>query len=193
MLKLVIEDRQGSGDVHIAMLRAICGQTGGKSMVDLGCGHAPTTRMLDFPKRVYVDCVKRDIGEPCNPLFIEQDIFSYLNSCEHFDVSILLDAIEHFRFDKAWELIHLMKSKSNKQILFTPYGEYMMTSDLTDNHPDTHKSGWLPEMLDGWASVVFPRFHPTLSENGLGAFYAWRCANIEQDFERVCNELKGKI
>jgi hypothetical protein len=37
-------------------------------------------------------------------------------------------------------------------------------------------------MLPGYASIVFPDYHKVW--NG-GAFFAWKCGDIEKDFERV--------
>jgi hypothetical protein len=75
---------------------------------------------------------------------------------------------------------------SEKQIFFTPLGDYMVDDSLD---PEGHHSGWLPEDFEqlGWATIVLPDYHPLL---GIGAFYAWHCDRIEEDFERVKNELK---
>ncbi len=85
-----------------------------------------------------------------------------------------------------------MEVSSNKQILFTPIGYYMNVSDKENKDPDTHKSGWIPEMLPTYAHIIFPNFHPTLSEKGLGAFFAFKCENLVLEFERITNELKNK-
>ena len=86
-----------------------------------------------------------------------------------------------------------MKENSKKQIVFTPQGEYMNVRDKENTHPDTHKKSWtdieFQEM--GWATITFPHFHPTLGENGLGAFFAFNCDNLEQEFNRITNELKN--
>jgi hypothetical protein len=78
-----------------------------------------------------------------------------------------------------------MKAKSNKQIIFTPLGAYMVDEGST--HPDSHKSGWTPDMLFGWLSIVLPNFHPTLNT---GAFFAVQCD--EEEKERIVNEIKNK-
>ncbi len=179
----------GSGDLHITVLKAICGSVQGKSMLDLCAGEAPTTRQLGFTKRTYVDVVARDMGDESQHA-VTSDVKTFLERCDHYDVSIMLDGIEHFRFPQGYELISLMEAKSDKQILFTPYGEYMVNGDMSDVHPDSHKSGWTPDMLPGYACLVFPQFHPTLSHHGLGAFYAWKCPSIAEDFLRVVEELR---
>ncbi len=54
---------EGNGAVHLDVLKAICGDAGSKSMVDLCCGFAPQTRQLGFKDRFYIDIVERDLAE----------------------------------------------------------------------------------------------------------------------------------
>lgn len=179
----------GSGDLHIQVLKAICGETAGKSVVDLCCGEAITTRQLGFQKRTYVDLVKRDIQEE-NQYFVNKDVFEFLQGTERFDVAIILDGIEHFKFWNGYNLLAAMEACSDKQIIFTPLGDYMTNYGEDDHNPDSHKSGWTPEHLPAYNTLVFPHFHPTLGAGGLGAFYAWKCVNLAEDFDRAINLIK---
>jgi hypothetical protein len=179
---------EGSGEVHFDVLKAICGDTDGKSMVDLGCGFAAQTRKLGFAERTYVDKVERGLVEEM-PYFLNCDLMSDKWFKEDgYDVSIMLDCIEHFNKESGRYLLHVMQKYSRKQIIFTPYGDYIVETTPTDN-PDSHKSGWYPQDLEGWACVVFHNFHPILN---IGAFFAFKCENLEQEFERVKNELNNK-
>ena len=80
-----------------------------------------------------------------------------------------------------------MERHTSKQIVFTPLGEYMITKD---SHPDSHRSGWMPDDFNGWASIVLPNFHESINT---GAFFSWHCENIEEHFEIVKNKLKSII
>jgi hypothetical protein len=191
MMKLEFPGLKGNGQMYLDVMKAICGDTVGKSMVDLMCHHAPYTPLLGFKNRTYVDLNFRGLDhKEEEKYFVEADVFEYLLKITNvFDVSICSDGIEHLIKDRGIDLLHSMMDYSDKAIIFTPLGEYMITDD---DNPDSHKSGWLPEEFDsaGWAFVVFPDFHPTLNK---GAFFAWHCNDIEQDFERVKNELKNII
>jgi len=179
----------GNGEIYLDVMKAICGDTEGKSMADLMCYHAPYTPLLGFKNRIYVDVQERGLDhKEEQQYFVKSDIFMFLveNSNLHFDVMICSDGIEHLHKQAGFDLALAMKLMSDKSIIFTPLGEWMVTND---DHPDSHKSGWLPSDLNGYATIVFPDFHPTLNE---GAFFVWYCKDIKQDFERVKNELKNK-
>lgn len=190
MMKLEYPGITGSGEVYLKVLKAICGDTEGGSMVDLMCHRAPYTPMLGFRDRLYVDVQDRGLDHIQEQrLFVKSDIWEFLvdNSDLRCDVMICSDGIEHLRKQAGFDLLFTMKLMSKKQIIFTPLGEYMITNN---NNPDSHKSGWMPEEFKEWAAIVFPDFHPLLNK---GAFFAWHCENIQQDFERVRNELADAL
>ncbi len=177
---------EGNGELHLKVLKSICGNTEGKKALDICCGYAPQTRHLGFSHITYVDKVERDLGSE-NKSFIVENVFDFFkHNRTIYDTSIILDGIEHFRKPDAHELIHQMELFSDKQIIFTPLGDHMIEHVESDD-PDTHKSGWLPADFGGWASVIFPNFHKLL---GIGAFFTWYCPGIGEDFSRVVNELK---
>lgn len=183
----------GSGELYLKVLKAICGDTAGKSMVDLMCYHAPYTPLLGFNKRTYLDIQDRGLDHKEEQSFFKQvDVLEYLSNsyCQYFDVAICSDGIEHLEEFHGLFLIKKMYMHSKKQILFTPLGDLNLSAE---KHPDSHRSGWTPEkieyMIPGsshFAYIIFPNFHPTLNT---GAFFFWHCNNIQQDFERVKNEL----
>lgn len=185
-------DATGETSAYFDTLKAICGDTNGKSMMDIGAGFCPTTRHLGFWKTYYIDIVKRDLGEE-NINFMQRDILEMINHKfpDNIDVSISLDNIEHFYPEDAMKLLIWMMGNSQKQIIFTPLGDYIKVPEQGNTDPDTHKSGWTPEDFNkmGWATITFPNFHPTLN---IGAFFSFNCMDIHSEFERVTNELKNK-
>jgi hypothetical protein len=192
-MTIIYEDVEGSGEVHLDVLKAISGNTQGKSMVDICCGFAPQTRQLGFEERFFIDIVKRDLAEE-NINFFVSDVFHYAEGMADFEVAFdaifCLDAIEHFEKDKSMHLLSLMDKIANKQIIFTPLGDYLIETTPTNN-PDSHKSGWEPKEFEdmGYATIVFKKYHPTLN---IGAFFAIKCDNLEDEFIRIGNELKNK-
>lgn len=182
----------GDTEAYLDTLVAICGDTEGKAMIDIGCGFCPTTRKLGFTEKKYVDIVVRDLGEE-NEFFSQMNILDMMQNDlpVKYDVSISLDNIEHFYPEDAIDLLNWMVNNSRKQIVFTPLGDYIKVKEEGNTDPDTHKSGWTSEDFNrmGWATITLPNFHPTLN---IGAFFAFKCSDIENEFERITNELKNK-
>lgn len=188
-MRIDFENVNGCNEVYTDCLRALCGNTEGKSLLDAMSNLAPHTPLLGYKERAYVDILPRILDhKEEQQYFIQQDIFDFISTTEKtFDCIIISDGIEHVTMDKGQHLLKLFSEKTNRIITFTPLGNYMV--DDTDN-PEGHHSGWLPiSFSNEWAHIVFKNYHPTL---GIGAFFSWTCENIEQDFERVSNELKNK-
>lgn len=189
-MRLTFEDTVGNDTVYLDVLKAICGETSGKSMADLGCNKAPHTPKLGFEKRVYVDVLDRTLDHAEEQqYFVKYDMINYLNESPLaiYDVCISSDSIEHLSERDGERFVEAMKKHSLKQVIFTPLGEWMMDKEGVD--PEGHHSLWTPEMLPDFAAIVFKSYHPTL---GIGAWFGFRCENIEQEFQRVSNELKQK-
>ena len=178
----------GNYEVYMDTLRAICGNTDGKSMADCCSNLAPYTPTLGFSERVYIDILPRQLDHwEEQKYFVQEDVIHYLDKHEGvFDWGICSDGIEHFNKLGGYGLVDAMEKKCKSVVFFTPLGEYMV--DDSDD-PEGHHSGWLPEDLFGYASIVFPQYHPTLN---IGAFFAWTTTDIKSDFQRVINELKTK-
>ena len=188
-LQLEFPGVHGNTQVYMDCLRAICGDTAGKSMIDLCCCTAPHTPLLHFKDRMYVDILPRKLDWPEEQeFFLQQDVLEFEKAIvfDRSDVAICSDGIEHFSKENGYRLLHQMERIAHKQVLFTPLGEYLV---VNSDDPEGHHSGWWPEDFKGYASIVFPEYHPTL---GVGGFFVWKCRDIEQDFERVKEILMSK-
>lgn len=182
-MRLII-DKDGDGEIHLSVLKAICDTGSNGSMIDIGCGFAPQTRQLGFKEKRYVDIVIRDL-ESENEFFERTDILYLVSTQAHvkYDVSICLDCIEHFNVKDGLKVIRWMEENSTTQIFFTPLGDYMI-EPIATNNPDSHKSGWLPEDFEklGYATIVFPNYHPKLN---IGAFFAFKSEKLKDKFEQI--------
>lgn len=191
-MRIDIPNVHGSGDKYLDVMKAICGDTSDKSLLDCCCHKAPYTPQLGFEKRKYVDILDRGLDfKKEQQYFVKRDVLEYLSEIpfSFYDVAIASDAIEHFREAEAIRLLKYMDFVSERQILFTPLGEHQVEVIETYD-PDSHKSGWTPEILERlfpehWAFIVMPNFH-----GDVGAFFFFHCSDLKKEFERICNELK---
>lgn len=188
---------EGTIELYMKVMRAICGPTEGKSMVDIGCAFAPNTPRLGFEKRLYIDILDRKLDHPEEQqFFVQGDAWSILNSHAHFnrqkdfDVAIASDFIEHIHENEVWKMISVMEYVSKKQIIFVPIGEIFKLHNSGINDPEAHHSLWFPEKFpSNWYRIVYPDYHKVW--NG-GAFFAVHCERIsdtEKDFQRVIKEI----
>jgi hypothetical protein len=120
--------------------------------------------------------------------FMRADVFDALDchnpGIDMIDTIVCSDGIEHLIREQGLRLIQQMEEHGSKQIIFTPLGELSVTKG---NHPDQHKSGWLPEQFSEWDCIVLPNFHPQLN---CGAFFAYNCSPEEK--QRIYNEITQK-
>lgn len=186
-MTITFEKVTGNEETYMDCLNAILGDTKRNSMVDLGCNLAPHTPKFGFKERTYIDILPRELDyKEEQQFFIQKDILTIEKGSYNVDVAFANDIIEHLKIPDGYKLLSILESISTKQILFTPLGEMWVG---TSGHPEEHASGWTPEMVPGYASIVFEHYHKAW---GFGAFFFWRCENIEEDFNRVVNELKTK-
>jgi len=186
MNSITLEWISGSGELWLEIMKIICMDTKGKSMIDLGAYKAPYTPQLGFLKRTYVDIQERQLDFPEEQQYlVKSDMVKYLESYEHhFQVAISSDSLEHLTHERGLALLDAMEICSDKQIIFTPLGPFGTTDD---GRPDSHASSWTPDMLPEYLCIVFPNWHPELN---LGAFFAVRCSDEEK--QRIHNEIKNK-
>jgi len=195
-MQIVLPGITGSGELWLDIVRAICRNQVKDNwwLADICCHKAPYTSQLGASYTTYVDVQYRglEVRPDSKFEFVCDDVFNWFGrNQQQYDVMICSDGVEHFTKGNGLHLINLMSHYSNKAIIFTPLGEVSVTNDW---HPDSHKCGLTPDdfsQLDEeeWAFIVLPDFHPELN---CGAFFAWHCREIKQDFENVCNEIKNK-
>lgn len=187
-MRLEYPNIAGSGEIYLDVIRAICGGTSDKSMLDLMCHKAPYTSQLGFRDRTYVDIQDRGLDfKDEQKYFVKADVFDFLHRAERsWDVAICSDGIEHVFKYKGAHFVWLIEGVSEKQVIFTPTRDRNL---VNDSDPDSHKSSWTPDDFEAYAIIEFPDFHPTLNQ---GAFFAFKCGRIIDEYERVKNELKNK-
>ncbi len=179
----------GSPGMYEAILHAILGDnTNNLTFIDLCCANCNYSQHLELKEKTYVDIA--DCWYKPDPVrFVQTSVLSdHVIFSKHYDISFCSDGIEHLRKKEGLQLVERMKSLSDKQILFTPLGDYLVEDN--NENPECHKSGWLPDDFPGFASIVIPNFHATM-DVVLGAFFVWRCRDIESDFKRVEKCLTG--
>lgn len=178
----------GNGEVYLDVMKAICGDTSDKSMLDLMCYRAPYTSQLGFQDRTYVDILDRGLdNKDEQKYFVKSDAVAFLIDAKRlWDIAICSDGIEHLFKSRGNTLAYLMQDVSHKQIIFTPTRDKNI---VNNGDPDSHKSSWTPDDFEAYAIIDFPDFHPILDQ---GAFFAFKCGKIIDEFERVKNELKNK-
>lgn len=189
-MRITFPNLVGNIEIYMDCLRAICGHTEGKSMIDLCSAFAPNTPKLGFSRRHYVDIIDRKLDH-----VEEQEYFEKGNALEmddiihYYDVALALDAIEHFYPEDGKKLLKIMQDISHKQIIFTPLGEIFKLHNTGADDPEAHHSLWTPDDFPGWATIVFPKYHEAW--NG-GAFFAIKCENIIGECERIFREVVSK-
>jgi len=188
----------GNIEVYMDVMRAICGDTEGKSMIDLMCAFAPNTPKLGFSKRCYVDVLPRELDHKEEQQFFRQmdvlqlacpDWIIDAKVINPFDVAICSDGIEHLKLEDGMKLIRTMIMLSHKQIIFTPLTDLFGMAEDDNNDPEAHRSLWKPEMLPGMNAIVFPDYHKKW--NG-SAWFGWRSPWGADEYERIKSILKTK-
>ncbi len=184
-MKIVFDGLVGSDEIYMDCLNAIVGVER-NAMIDLGCHKAAHTPRLGFKERLYIDILPQVLDYQTEQEYFKQADVLDTPSNKHYDTAFALDCVEHLTIDNGYKLLKIMETISDKQILFTPLGEMWVGNS---GHPEEHASGWKPEMVDGYASVVFPDYHKGW---GFGAWFFWKTSHLKQDFNRVKKELKTK-
>jgi len=169
-------------------MKAICGDTRELSLIDLMCGFAPHTPKLGFKDRTYTDLIDRSLDiKSEQPFFTQQDVLQTPTN-KYYDVAICSDGIEHLFERDGYKLLLIMNHISDKHYIFTPTTGFGFANE-GDLNPQQHRSTWTPDMLPGYAFVIFPKMHKQWKSGG---FFAWTCRDIEKDFERVKDIIMQK-
>lgn len=177
---------RGSYELFLVILRSIIGTDRG-SLIDLCSNTAPLTRYLDFEHKTYVDVLPRELGDE-QPKFVQCDVLGEHESLSRrYQVSVCLDGIEHLEKPDGFKLLARMNELSGKQVLFTPLDPWCM-APAGDSNPESHHSVWGPLDVPDYACLLMPAYHEAL---GIGAFFFWKCDNLEAEFRRVVSEVNA--
>ena len=183
-----VRDETGSFKMARTLLETIV-HNQNDSLIDLCCCHGSLTCKLKFNSKVFIDIIPRNLDDTsCQKDFIQADVLGDNPVFDkHYSVAMCLDGIEHLKKEEGFQLVERMKNIADVSVIFTPSDAWMMESEQSDryhNDPESHKSLWSPADLEGWASVLFPRYHESL---GIGAFFSWyrHGADMEADARRV--------
>lgn len=190
-MKTAVIEGYGTSDMFRKVLTSLVGpglET--KTLIDLCCNEAPFTSELPVADATFVDIQDRWPLLERRASFVQADVLSDHHCLDqHYDVATCLDGIEHLTKADGLRLLARMLVLADRQVLFTPLGYYQVDGD--PGSYDAHNSGWCPEDFTGFAAIIAPDFHG-LSKPGQGAFWVWKCPNMDYDFHRVMDELKSK-
>ncbi len=186
MMQITFNGLVGCDEIYEDCLNAIIG-TKRNSFCDLGANKSPHAPKLGFKERKYIDILPRILDFPEEQQYFEQMDILNLPLDKHYDVTMAMDVCEHLTLENGYKLLTIMEAISDTRILFTPLGALWM-KEHSDN-PEDHISAWYPEMVQNYASIVFPDYHKGW---GVGAFFFFNTDNLKQDFNRVKKELKAK-
>ena len=144
-------------------------------VLDLGCGHNGTpvsSQVLTMPfrslisvdiYRPYLNLLRTKSVAALHHKIVESDALNYVGKAnpDSFDVTLLLDSLEHFRPRAARMLLgHIEMVTRTRIIIWLPIGE--CPQDSLDGNPyQVHGSTWSVEDLRGLGFVVdhLPGFH----------------------------------
>ena len=170
-----LTSRVGTGELEVAVIKAVLGPTAGRTLIDLCCGEITPLRHLDFKERIHID-VHDFPNRPRQYPFIVTDVLSsHPVFSKKYDVATCLDGIEHLTKPNGFKLIERMTALAPTSIIFTPLGD-MWLGEEGNTDPMVHKSGWTSADFEplGWETLTFPIWHEGWK---FGALFAWRGAD----------------
>ncbi len=176
--------RVGSGELEVAAIKAILGDTSEDVLIDLCCGEVAALRHVRFLSSVHVDITDLP-NRPRSLSFVKTDVLGghpIFNS--KYGIVTCLDGIEHLTKPDGHRLIERMESLAPVCLIFTPLGD-MWLGEEGNQDPMVHKSGWMPADFcehQGWTTLAFPNWHLGWKFGGL---FAWRGGDNQKISERL--------
>jgi len=143
--------------VKLALRKAL---EGCQSVLDVGCGAAPTMRQLGVPRSVGFEGYQPsiDLAKKLNTHdeMIKGDLRD-LNAQfqpKQFDAVIAMDVIEHVVKEDGLQLMKDMERIATKRVvLFTPCG-FLPQRQAANDDLQAHLSGWEPDEMRGYGYKV---------------------------------------
>jgi len=141
------------------------------TVLDIGCGVGETLKDFSCPIKIGVDAHRPYLehtkhGEKYIRLNYMAERLSELFLPKSLDCVTLIDVIEHFEKEVAWDVLRQVEEiAAKKVIVFTPRGFFQQLDvdhyGLGGESFQRHRSGWEIEDFQnrGYNVVVFSKFH----------------------------------
>ena len=145
--------------------------SGSRTVLDIGCGVGETLKEFCCPIKIGVDAHRPYLehakcGEQFIKLNFRAERLSELFLPKSLDSVTLIDVIEHFEKEVAWDVLRQVEEiAAKKVIVFTPRGFFQQLDvdhyGLGGESFQRHRSGWEIEDFQqrGYNIVVFKEFH----------------------------------
>jgi len=141
------------------------------TVLDVGCGIGETLGKFSCPIKIGVDAHRPYLenaksGEQFLKINFMAERLSELFLPKSIDSVTLIDVIEHFKQNVAWDVLSQVEEIASKRvIIFTPRGFFKQLDidhyGLGGESFQRHRSGWEVEDFQkyGYNTIIFSKFH----------------------------------
>ncbi|WP_242833522.1 class I SAM-dependent methyltransferase [Desulfosporosinus youngiae] len=141
------------------------------TVLDVGCGVGETLEKFSCPIKIGVDAHRPYLenaksGEHFLKINFRAECLKELFLPNSIDTVTLIDVIEHFEKEVAWDVLQQVEEIAAKRvIIFTPRGFFRQLDvdhyNLGGESFQRHRSGWEVEDLEklGYSITIFSQFH----------------------------------
>ena len=143
--------------VKLALRNALAGC---ESVLDVGCGPAPTLRQLGVSRCIGIDGYQPDVEKAKERKTQDEIVLGDIRNLTQyfkpgqFDACIAMDVIEHLPKEDGLKLMREMESIAKRKVVFfTPSG-FLPQRHSADSDLQEHLSGWEAEEMKGHGYAV---------------------------------------